>query len=99
MPWTELRLMGRAGLTNMEIIVTATRNAAAVCNLAGELGTLESGAIADILVVEGDPLLDLDALANVRLVVHGGAVIRSHIPVPEAADRRRGARRLGAPQR
>ncbi len=97
-PWTELGLMERAGMTNMEIIVAATSHAAGVCNLEREVGTLEPGAVADLLVVEGDPLLDLEALDNVQLVVHEGAVIRSEIPVPEAADHRRGPRRLGSPQ-
>jgi imidazolonepropionase-like amidohydrolase len=34
------------------------------------------GKFADVLVVEGDPLQDLQALKNVRLVVHGGVIIR-----------------------
>jgi len=37
-------------------IVAATRNAACVCNLGRELDTLEPGKIADVLVVNGDPL-------------------------------------------
>lgn len=54
-----------------------TRHAAHVCGLEDELGTLEAGKIADVLAVEGDPLQDLQALANVRWVVHEGAVIRA----------------------
>ncbi len=61
----------------MEIIVAGTRNAAQVCNLGDVLGTLEAGKIADVLVVEGDPLQDLHALVDARWVVHDGAVIRS----------------------
>ncbi len=63
-------------MTPMQIIVAATRNAAHVCNLDAILGTLERGKVADILVVNGDPLQDLHALTSVRLVVRSGTIIR-----------------------
>jgi imidazolonepropionase-like amidohydrolase len=76
MPMTEIELMHEAGLTPMHIIVAATRNAAHVCNLDHELGTLEPGKVADVLVVNGDPLQDIRALTQVRLVLHNGIVIQ-----------------------
>ena len=76
MPMTEIELMHQAGMTPLQIIVAATRNAAHVCNLEGDIGTLEPGKIADILVVEGNPLEDLRALADVRMVIHNGVIIR-----------------------
>jgi imidazolonepropionase-like amidohydrolase len=75
MPFTELEMMQAAGMTPMQIVVAATRNAAYVCNLEHELGTLEPGKIADVLVIDGDPLADLGALATIRLVIHNGVVI------------------------
>jgi len=77
MPMPEILWMAEAGMTPMQIIVAATRNAAHVCGLDAELGTLEAGKTADVLVVNGDPLSDLNALLNVRLVIHRGVVIRS----------------------
>jgi imidazolonepropionase-like amidohydrolase len=77
MPMPEILWMAEAGMTPMQIIVAATRNAAHVCGLDAELGTLEAGKTADVLVVNGDPLRDLNALLNVRLVIHRGVVIRS----------------------
>jgi imidazolonepropionase-like amidohydrolase len=59
----------------MQILVAATHNAAYVCNLEHELGTLEAGKIADVLIVDGDPLADLGALAHLRMVIHNGVVI------------------------
>ncbi len=76
MPMTEIGLMQQAGMTPMEIIIAATKNAAHVCNLDSDLGTLEAGRIADILVVNGNPLEDLSALQNVRMVIHGGVIVR-----------------------
>jgi imidazolonepropionase-like amidohydrolase len=60
----------------MQIIVAATLNAAHVCGLEGELGMLEVGKLADILIVNGDPLQDLSALTQVKMVIHGGEIIR-----------------------
>jgi imidazolonepropionase-like amidohydrolase len=76
MPVTEIELMQKAGMTPMQIISAGTQNAAHVCNLDHELGTLEAGKIADVLVVDGDPLGDIHALAKVRMVIHNGSVIR-----------------------
>jgi imidazolonepropionase-like amidohydrolase len=73
----EIDLMQLGGMTPMEIIVAATRNAAHVCNLEMELGMLEPGKIADVLVVNGDPLQDIHVLADPSLVIHNGIVIRS----------------------
>lgn len=72
----ELELMKEAGMTPMEVIMAATRNAAHACSLADDVGTLEKGKIADILVVDGNPLEDLNTLSKVRLVIREGAIIR-----------------------
>jgi imidazolonepropionase-like amidohydrolase len=78
-PMYEIECMQKAGMTPMEIIVAATRNGAHVCDQERVLGTLERGKIADILVVEGNPLQDLNALRNIRLVMKDGTVIRNQI--------------------
>jgi imidazolonepropionase-like amidohydrolase len=80
MPMTEIELMQKAGMTPMQIIVAATRNGARVCRLDGALGTLQVGKLADVLVVNGNPLQELQALLRVRLVVHRGVIIR---PTPD----------------
>jgi imidazolonepropionase-like amidohydrolase len=77
MPLREIRAMHDAGMTPMQIIVAATRDAAYVCRRADLLGTLEVGKVADILVVKGDPLRNLDALREVQLVIHDGVIIRN----------------------
>ncbi|MCP4895813.1 MAG: amidohydrolase family protein [bacterium] len=77
MPMTEIRYMRQAGMMPMQIIVSATRNGAKVCNLEHEIGTLEAGKMADLIVVDGDPIADLEALSSVVMVIHGGHVIRN----------------------
>jgi imidazolonepropionase-like amidohydrolase len=75
MPITEMKLMQEAGMTPMQIIIAGTMNAASVCDLENELGTIEPGKIADIIVVKNNPLDDLEVLLNVQMVIHNGVII------------------------
>jgi imidazolonepropionase-like amidohydrolase len=70
----ETQLLHAAGLTPMEVIEAATKHAARVCGHGEDLGTLEVGKLADILIVDGDPVADLGALEGVVIVVKGGVV-------------------------
>lgn len=84
MPMREVQFMQEAGMTPMQIIRSATEKAAVVCNRGGDLGTLEAGKVADLLVVAENPLQDLQALTRPVLVVHRGVVVRSSL-VPQPA--------------
>jgi imidazolonepropionase-like amidohydrolase len=75
MPMDEIRHWIAAGLSPMDVIVAATRGGARVTGLSESLGTVEVGKVADLLVVEGDPLADYRALNRPLLVVHGGQVV------------------------
>ena len=75
MPLKEMKLMQAAGMTQMQVIVAGTRNSAHVCGLSRH-GTLETGNVADVVAVDGDPLRDLDALKQTCLVIHNGERIR-----------------------
>jgi imidazolonepropionase-like amidohydrolase len=68
----ELEQMHDGGMTAMEAIVSATKGAANVMGLSGEVGALRPNMIADVLVVDGNPLEDLSDLRKVRLVVQRG---------------------------
>lgn len=74
-PMTEALLMKEAGMTNMDIIVAATKNAAHVCDAEDRLGTLEAGKIADIVVVDGNPLKDLEVLKEPAMVIRDGVIV------------------------
>ncbi len=62
-------------LSNQEVITTLTRNAAVYLGLGDELGTLESGKIADLILIDGDPLTDISDLTSVEVVIQGGRVV------------------------
>ncbi|MGA9397437.1 MAG: amidohydrolase family protein, partial [Anaerolineaceae bacterium] len=63
-------------MTPMEIILAATYNAAVAVGQEDQIGTIEEGKIADVLVVGGDPMEDLQVLTDIRLVVRKGTIIR-----------------------
>ncbi len=64
--------MVEQGMTPMGAIIAATRNGAEALGLEDELGTIEEGKLADVIVVTGNPLADISALKNVYAVIKGG---------------------------
>jgi imidazolonepropionase-like amidohydrolase/protein-S-isoprenylcysteine O-methyltransferase Ste14 len=73
LPLLEIEMLGRAGLSPMDVLMAATRNGARVCGQRWDLGTLEPGKLADLIVVDSDPLMDpVAALRRVRLVMRAG---------------------------
>ena len=73
----ELQCLVEAGLTPMEAIVSATGWAAECCGLEHEIGTLQQGKTADLIVVDGDPLKDITVLqdrSRMKLVMKAGKV-------------------------
>jgi imidazolonepropionase-like amidohydrolase len=73
----ELQALVEAGLTPMEAIVASTKTGAETLGLQGQIGTLEPGKIADIIIVDGDPLQDIRILQDpkkIRLVMKAGEI-------------------------
>lgn len=70
-----MELMAEAGLPNEAVLLAATRNCAESFGILDEAGTLEPGKVADITIVEGNPLRDIQALRRVQQVVKGGYAV------------------------
>ncbi len=70
----ELQDYVAAGLTPFEALKTATINIATVMGAAGDLGTLEVGKLADIVIVDGNPLTNIADTLRVRTVIKNGEV-------------------------
>jgi len=71
----EMVMFVEAGLTPMRAIQAATINVAKAFRKDKEFGTIEAGKIADIVVIDGNPLKDIWAVQNVTLTVLGGKII------------------------
>jgi imidazolonepropionase-like amidohydrolase len=70
----EIELYVKAGFTPLEAIQAATVVPARVMKLDKELGTIEPGKLADMIIVDGNPLEDISNTRRVRTVVSGGRV-------------------------
>lgn len=68
----ELSLMVEAGLTPLEAIQAATINAARMIGRESEMGTVEAGKLADLLILDADPLADIKNVHLIYRVIKGG---------------------------
>jgi imidazolonepropionase-like amidohydrolase len=78
----ELALMVQNGMTPMQAIVATTRNAATLMKLDQELGTVEAGKIADLILVNGDPLADITVLRphdNIVFIMQNGTIVKNRV--------------------
>jgi imidazolonepropionase-like amidohydrolase len=76
----ELLLMVENGMTTMQAIVASTQNAARLLHLDKQIGTLEVGKLADVIVVKGDILGDISTIVdptNIQLVLKGGRAAKN----------------------
>ena len=73
----EFAVMVKLGLTPLQAIQAATVNAADLLGWQGKVGSLEPGAWADIVAVDGDPLQDVTTLERVKFVMKGGEVVKN----------------------
>jgi imidazolonepropionase-like amidohydrolase len=68
----EMMSMVEMGMSPVDVIVASTRNGAEALGLVKDLGTVEKGKLADVIVVAGNPLQHMDAMKRVAYVVKDG---------------------------
>lgn len=71
---TELEIFAQAGLTPFEVLQTATMRAAEALGEGANLGSIEAGKLADLVIVTDDPLTDIKNARKVRTVIKNGEV-------------------------
>jgi imidazolonepropionase-like amidohydrolase len=90
-PQDELAGFVEAGLTPLEALRTATLNPATLFKKTNELGSIQQGKLADLVVLEGDPLIDINNTKRVDTVIVNGRLVdsaeRMNILSAEAARR------------
>lgn len=69
-------------MTPIRAIAAATRINAQIISKGRELGSIQPGKLADIIVVNGNPLFDVVALSHVDVVVKDGVLYKGAAPVP-----------------
>lgn len=75
------------GASPMDILIASTRNGAEAYGLGDELGTLEEGKIADLLVLEANPLSDIANMRRIHMVIKDGEIIdREALPTVKVLD-------------
>lgn len=72
----EAVLMVEAGMSEMDVIVAATINAADLIDMSDSIGTIETGKFADLIAVDESPLEDIEELLDVDFVMKGGKVYK-----------------------
>lgn len=90
-PWMfhrELELLSGAGIPNADVIRMATRNAAISLGLTSEVGTVEVGKRADLVVLGADPIADIRNSRRVEQVMLGGALKPASAYLPPRLTRR-----------
>jgi imidazolonepropionase-like amidohydrolase len=71
----ETGLWVKDGATPWQTLLAATRNAATLCGVGADLGTIEVGKLADLIVVDGNPLDDIHNLRRLLLVLKEGRIV------------------------
>lgn len=75
------------GTSPMDVLIASTRNGAEAYGLGDELGTIERGKIADLLVLDADPMLDIANMRQINLVIKDGKTVdRDALPTVEVLD-------------
>jgi imidazolonepropionase-like amidohydrolase len=70
----EMQLMAESGLTPIEVLRSATWNAAKTMGTEGRTGEVRAGMLADLVILDADPLADVANLSHVYRTIKGGVV-------------------------
>ena len=71
LPW-EVKLFVQAGMSPMDALVAATRNGAMVIGVEDQLGTVEAGKLADLLILTANPLDDIENIRQIETIIYKG---------------------------
>jgi imidazolonepropionase-like amidohydrolase len=86
----ELELLVQAGIKPLEVIKIATHNSALLLGKADDLGSVEEGKLADMVLLNSDPTANIDNTADIAFVMKGGEIVdESKLPLPGGRQPRR----------
>ena len=86
----ELELLVAAGIAPLDVIRIATYNSAVFLGKADQLGSIDTGKLADLVLLSKDPAADIDNTAAIVLVMKNGQIIdESQLPLAGGRQKRR----------
>jgi imidazolonepropionase-like amidohydrolase len=86
----ELELLVAAGIKPFDVLTIATHNGAVLLGKADQLGSVEPGKLADLLLLNADPTADINNVKNIALVMKGGQIVdESRLPLAGGPRKRR----------
>ncbi len=89
----EMEAMQADGMTPMQVLVASTRTGAAAMGRERDLGTVQAGKIADLVVLGADPTADIRNMRRIDVVIRGGVIhARAELEYPGAGAATRAAR-------
>ncbi|MFD1706132.1 amidohydrolase family protein [Siminovitchia sediminis] len=71
----EMKLMEASGVSKMDILRAASIQGAKLLRIDDQVGSIAENKVADLIAVEGNPLEDLDAIKNIKLVIKEGSLV------------------------
>jgi imidazolonepropionase-like amidohydrolase len=86
----ELELLVAAGIKPFDVLTIATHNGAVLLGKADQLGSVEPGKLADLLLLNADPAADIENVKKIALVMKGGQIVdESKLPLAGGPQKRR----------
>jgi len=86
----EMELLVQAGIPTLEVIKIATLNGAVFLGRADDLGSVETGKLADLVLLNSDPLANIDNSEDIALVMKNGTIVdESKLPLAGGPQKRR----------
>jgi imidazolonepropionase-like amidohydrolase len=86
----ELELLAAAGIPPLDVIRTATYNSAVFLGKADQLGSIDAGKLADLVLLSKDPAANIDNAKSIVFVMKGGQIIdESQLPLAGGKQTRR----------
>jgi len=82
----EMEAMVELGMSPMDAIMSATKKAAETLRKEKDLGTIEAGKLADMIVVSGNPAAQISDIKNIKLVMKDGKILVDNLGVPDIVE-------------